>query len=423
MKRELTLQFLQRTLPDPPWNEDALRKILDDLRVLADYKYNKYEMYQPARLFFESLNLFLNRFSGQDRTTALKFIRDQLIFISREEFQQLAHVLYYDRIRQKQLDLAAHTSGIPRHHLTRLVASGEFKRIQRASLYVALSDGARIDYFRRQNLDINNEQVLAAYYIGDEKVDDVQKELRKELGDENALFSCVFFLDDFSGSGRTLLREVVNFDLPVAAEIMEVPEGLKGKLSLNKDKHQMEWNYKGAISDDEQKLLQAMASTSDMQGLFSNLVNACAERKTSIKGSLKRISSSEKLMSLVAADASVFFAPLLATEYSVMRLRELTTRLPTPLNNLDIIPAATVSNSVRTLSNVGEEVARLCEAYYDKSLEDRHTSNVMYGYDDCGLPLVLHHNTPNNSLYFLWARKWRDPLFPRFERHGREVSR
>ena len=38
-----------------------------------------------------------------------------------------------------------------------------------------------------------------------------------------------------------------------------------------------------------------------------------------------------------------------------------------------------------------------------------------------GLPLILHHNTPNNSLYFLWARKWGDPLFVRYERHGREV--
>jgi hypothetical protein len=420
LKRELTLQFLQRTLPDPPWDEDSLRKMLDDLRVLADYKYNKYEMYQPARLFFENLNLFLNRFSEQDRTIALRFIRDKLIFVSREEFQQLAHVLYYDRIRQKQLDLAAQRSGIPRHHLSRLVASSDFKRIQRASLYVALSDGARIDYFRRQNLDINNEQVLAAYYVGDEKVEDVQKELRKELGDKNALFQCVFFLDDFCGSGRTLLREVISFDIPAGDEISDLPDNLKGKLSLNKDKRQLEWNYKGPISDDDQKLLQLFATTSGMQVAIGTLVTACAERNTSIKGSLKRISG-EKMMTLIAPDANVYLAPLLATEYSTLRLNELTPRLPEPLKNLEIIPAATISNSVRILSTVGGEIAQLCDTYYDKSLADQHTSTVMYGYDDCGLPIVLHHNTPNNSLYFLWARKWRDPLFPRFERHGREV--
>jgi hypothetical protein len=93
MKRELTLQLLKQVLPDSPWNEDALRRILDDLRVLAEYKYNKYEMYQPARLFFENLHLFLNRFNEADRSTALNFVRNNLIFISREEFQQPAHIL------------------------------------------------------------------------------------------------------------------------------------------------------------------------------------------------------------------------------------------------------------------------------------------------------------------------------------------
>lgn len=421
MKRELTLQFLQRTLPNPPWDEDSLRKILDDLRVLADYKYNKYEMYQPARLFFESLNLFLNRFAEPDRTTVLRFIREHLIFISREEFQQLAHVLYYDRIRQKQLDLAATTSGIPRYQLTKLIASNEFKRIQRASLYVALSDGARIDYFRRQNLDINNEQVLAAYYVGDDKVEDVLKELRKELGDDDALFQCVFFLDDFCGSGRTLLREVVSADVPPDF-ILEISEGLKGKLSFNEEKHQIEWNYKGAINNDDTTLLQTLSARDDVKRAIGALIQSCADRNTSIKGSLKRIST-EPLMNIVAANAHVYFAPLLATEYSVSRLRDLTHRLPEPLNSLDIIPAASVSNAVRILPGGGEDIAQLCERYYDKQLEDRHTSTVMYGYDDCGLPVVLHHNTPNNSLYFLWARKWGDPLFPRFERHGREVRR
>jgi hypothetical protein len=48
------------------------------------------------------------------------------------------------------------------------------QRIKRGSLYIALSDGARVDYFRRQNLEINNEQVLAAYYIGPEKIKDAQ---------------------------------------------------------------------------------------------------------------------------------------------------------------------------------------------------------------------------------------------------------
>jgi hypothetical protein len=74
------------------------------------------------------------------------------------------------------------------------------QRIKRGSLYIALSDGARIDYFRRQNLEINNEQVLAAYYIGPEKIKDAQAKLRAAVNDPSAQFERIFLLDDFCGS-------------------------------------------------------------------------------------------------------------------------------------------------------------------------------------------------------------------------------
>jgi hypothetical protein len=422
MKRELTLQLLKETLPDPPWSEDSLRKVLDDLRVLAEYKYNKYEMYQPARLFFENLHLFLNRFLEADRTAALQFVRDDLIFISREEFQQLAHVLYFDQIRQKQLDIAALRSGIPRHHLARLTESKEFLRIQRASLYVALSDGARIDYFRRQNLDINNEQVLAAYYVGEEKIDDIQKELRTAVDDPEARFECVFLLDDFCGSGRTLLREIVTIDVSPQDAHLVVPPELKGALAFNSEKLQLEWNYKGLITSSEREVLRTLEVRESMSTTIGHLVKKCELRDTAIKGSLKRIAE-EKMMELVSPEASVFLSPLLITEYAKVRLGDLTARLPAPLSKLEIIPGATVSNEVRVLPGGTSEIVKLCNEYYLDTLADKHTSTVRFGYDGCGLPLVLHHNTPNNSLYFLWARKWDNPLFPRFERHGREVRR
>ena len=377
-------------------------------------------MYQPARLFFENLHLFLNKFQEPDRSTALNFIRHNLIFISREEFQQLAHVLYYDQIRQKQLDIAATKSGIPRHHLTRLVRSPEFQRIQRASLYVALSDGARIDYFRRQNLDISNEQVLAAYYVGDDKVEDIQKELRVALDDPSALFECVFLLDDFCGSGRTLLREVVQVKIPATWPDIEIPPSLRGILSYNNEKRIAEWNYKGDLTQDEIASLYSLGKPPGNAQFAHELTDRCKSRATAIKGSLKRISE-EKMMGLVADDAKVFLAPLLVTDYAVARLRDLTPRLASPLARLEIIPAASISDDVRVQPGQGSEIVRLCDDYYDDSLADKHTSTVRFGYDGCGLPLVLHHNTPNNSLYFLWARKWGHPLFPRFERHGREV--
>jgi hypothetical protein len=42
------------------------------------------------------------------------------------------------------------------------------------------------------------------------------------------------------------------------------------------------------------------------------------------------------------------------------------------------------------------------EKYYDPSVEDEHTkkgnSDLKFGFAAGGLPLVLHHNTPNNSI-------------------------
>ena len=101
MKRELALQLLQGTLPDLA--EQSLADIFRELQFLAEYKYNKYEMYQPGRLFLENLYLWLEEFSAEERQEAVDFIRQNLIFISRDEFHQLAHVLYYDVIRSEQI--------------------------------------------------------------------------------------------------------------------------------------------------------------------------------------------------------------------------------------------------------------------------------------------------------------------------------
>ena len=49
---------------------------------------------------------------------------------------------------------------------------------------------------------------------------------------------------------------------------------------------------------------------------------------------------------------------------------------------------------------------------------------MRYGYANCALPLVLEHNTPNNSIPILWAETQGKlghpmrPLFRRRDRHG-----
>jgi hypothetical protein len=259
---------------------------------------------------------------------------------------------------------------------------------------------------------------LAVYYVEDEKVRDVRRDLRNALGDGNAKFECLFLLDDFFGSGRTLLREIVSASAPAELSKVDIPEGLKGKLAFDEEKHQFVWNYTGPIVGEPATLLDALATTAGVTEALTTIRQRCSKRDTELKGALQKMIGRELLRS-VRNDAAVYLAPLLATEYGVERLKELVPRLQAPLNRLEIIPAALVPNKLRVLPGSGP-VADLCERYYDPRIGDVHTSDVKYGYDSCGLPLVLHHNTPNNSLFFLWARKWGNPLFPRFERHGRE---
>ena len=64
------------------------------------------------------------------------------------------------------------------------------------------------------------------------------------------------------------------------------------------------------------------------------------------------------------------------------------------------------------------------DKYYDaKTLKDKHTelggSSVKFGFGECCLPIVLSHNTPNDSISHLWAYEWAKfrGLFPRLPRH------
>ena len=80
-------------------------------------------------------------------------------------------------------------------------------------------------------------------------------------------------------------------------------------------------------------------------------------------------------------------------------------------------------------SDIDAQFDMLIHAYYDNRLHDEHTrtggtEDVKYGYADGGLPLVLCHNCPNNSIYLLWGQVEKKDLlpgikalFPRISRH------
>jgi hypothetical protein len=62
--------------------------------------------------------------------------------------------------------------------------------------------------------------------------------------------------------------------------------------------------------------------------------------------------------------------------------------------------------------------------YYDERVFDVHlavggTTDVRLGFAGCALPVVLAHNTPNNSVFVLWGPEDLrfNGLFPRVSRY------
>lgn len=419
MKRELALRLLQTILPGLT-DEGAAANLFRELQFLADYKYNKYEMYHPGRLFLENLSLWLQQFEEDERDAALDFVRKALIFISQQEFQQLAGVVYHEVIKWRQFLAAAVLGGSPQHKVRAIRESAEFKKVSRASLYVGMSDGARIDYIRRHNLEISNEQVLPYYETSPAKVKQLLSELRAELRDPQATFLCLFLIDDFCGSGRTLLREVVTSPLGNRCEPPAIPPLWRSRLRFYPESNELEWLYQGEISASERQALLEMGSGEEYVSVVNTLVGKANTQDTILKGALFKVASGD-LVGVLDPNAAVFFCPLLATEHALKRLRPLMTRLPGRFSQTRILPGATIDSHVK-ITSATTPIGELCEKYYSDDFGDHHTGCVKFGFDNCGLPLILHHNTPNNSIYLLWARRREDfsPLFVRYERHGRE---
>ena len=83
-----------------------------------------------------------------------------------------------------------------------------------------------------------------------------------------------------------------------------------------------------------------------------------------------------------------------------------------------------IPENIRLAESTGGTFCDLIRDYYDHTVFDSHfekgeTEDARYGYAGGGLPFVLHHNSPNNSIALLWSYEDRDMrgLFPRVQRH------
>lgn len=364
MNESLTIRTLEQVMK---WDDETIARETVWLRLISQFKYDSYRDYLGGVRFLERLVDWLQQFRQEHRQSAYEFVRRRLVFISYAEMQHLVSWFFPAFVEPVLISHVAAQLGIPRYLIWKDErAEREFDVALRKTLLVGLSDGARMDMLRRANEKrISNEQVLVTTQVNESKWQDVLKELRRDLKDDSARFSRVFLVDDFVGSGKTLLRREDN-------------GRWTGKLKKFRDEHpaiftthfERDWTvhvHHYVCSDEAFGRVQETAETAHRElksKWFDNL-------------------------------AFTFGLPLPA--------------------DIRLDRARDADFWART------------EDYYDPAIENDAMrvgkTTAKRGFGECGLPLILEHNTPNNSIALLWAEtagveahRMR-PLFRRAQRH------
>ena len=92
-----------------------------------------------------------------------------------------------------------------------------FNIMRRKALFLGLSDGSHMDYFRRQNPMLSNEQVFINYDFSNERALGMKDSLKQDLttlckdtgyslNEDDSNFRTFFLIDDFSASGISYIR-------------------------------------------------------------------------------------------------------------------------------------------------------------------------------------------------------------------------
>jgi hypothetical protein len=364
MRDELAEHLLVRVMR---WESEDVSRERPDLQALAHYKYNDYQQFSPGMRFIESLALWLEQFAtDEERKIAYAFVKNQLIFVSRSEFAHLASISYPDLVRPYLVKTVAPKIGKSPWLVKTITTSREFKLLLRQSLFLALSDGSRIDMFRRSNPVIDHEQVFRAHEIAQDRADEMLEKLNDGMthilgtppSKDKVKFRIVFLLDDFSASGISYIRNE-------------------------------EGNFHGKVAKFHDSL------SSPHSGIPS-LVDT--------------------------SDLTVCLLLYVATEHAAKRLQEEGTKL---FGNIPftVLVAQLIPDGIGESLRNNPALTKLCAKYYDSNIETdsykrgRHDQPYL-GFDECCLPVVLDHNTPNNSIPLLWfpdAMSARG-LFPRVSR-------
>ncbi len=359
MRAETSEKLLAKVID---FSAEEFSQEIPKIDALAEFKYDEYQRFHPGMKFMESFASWLFQFKQCDRRTAFQFVRDRLVFVSRREMMHLVHIAYPDYIRPVLLRRAADESNLKPYLLGRIANTPEFNSHLTQTLFLGLTDGAHTDWLRRSNPELNHEQVRMSYEITEDRANDLrefvdtnQSSIRK--GNAEHCFRNLVLLDDFTGSGTSLIRESNGT--------------LKGKLPR--------------------------MSESLKQGVLKDLFDI--------------------------DDTVIQFVPYVATDRALNHIKSEVRKLGGPwANRFELNPILRLDNQCVVSSAKG--VGKLIEKYYDHSVHDYHmrkggTKDSRWGYAGCSLTVVLFHNTPNNSIYLLWAPEDKEyfGLFPRISRH------
>lgn len=352
------------------WSDPDHSRERPILTALARLKYDEYQQYTPGMKFIESLAFWLNQFDTvKERQIAYRFIRNRLIFLSAQEMNHLVDVAFPKVVKPILFHKAALILGIPIWRSAKINGSTVLKELRRRSLFLGLSDGAHIDRFRRtNNSEIGNEQILPYYDISPGKVTGMKADLRKSLAklrnqkeqdisEEDATFKSVFLLDDFSASGLSMLRNKNGF-------------------------------FKGKLEKIQSKFKDELSCIIDQAGcdVYSIIYVMTVQARQHLEKTI------EDFWEMSNSDCYINPVMVLNDE----------SRFGNPEDN---------------------DMKLLVEKYYDHQIFDEHfqiggTYDAKTGFAGCGLPVILSHNTPNDSLFILWSysENFRG-LFPRTPRH------
>ncbi|WP_066592304.1 phosphoribosyltransferase-like protein [Sphingomonas pruni] len=346
------------------------------LRLMSSVKYDGYSDFRAGSRFIENLATWLKQFEQQDRVTAYEFVRHRLVYVSAAETQRAIEAFVPETVTPHLRRLAAQAAGVAPHEVWGSAeGAAAFKRILRRCLFIGLSDGSRIDILRRANATkLTTEQIAPMMNIGNEKWEDLGKELRESEGDVNARFEHVYLIDDFTASGTTFVREV---------------DGKwKGKLT----------KFNSLVEDARSSMKEKFPLS---EGYALHIHHYLSTHKA-------RQALDERVESAKLKWTSRSFGDISITQGVL---------LPETLP-LDLVR--------------DKDMLAICDKYYDdwlyqrlkKHCDEAGQTDMKLGYANCALPIVLEHNTPNNSIPLLWAETDGKhghrmvPLFRRRDRHG-----